>query len=76
MREVLLRDSVGQRDPDAVLAFAEGAATTVAIGKEEELIWEMEKILCGEGTRRLSENGFVARSSENFEGKATRQKRP
>ncbi|MBW1797869.1 MAG: FAD-dependent oxidoreductase [Deltaproteobacteria bacterium] len=28
------------------------------------------------GPRRLSENGFVARSSESFEGKATRLKRP
>ena len=32
--------------------------------------------LTGFIARRLSENGFVARASENFEGKATRPKRP
>ena len=31
VRELLLRDSTGRRDPSAVLAFEEGATTTVAI---------------------------------------------
>ena len=41
---------------------------------KDSLIDKNEQLISIFVNRRLSENGFVARSSESFEGKATRPK--
>jgi tetratricopeptide (TPR) repeat protein len=61
VKEVLLRDSVGRRDPDAVLAFAEGATTTVAIVDDRAGFADP-------GAKRLLSDG-VNMSSTNWNAK-------